>query len=150
MLTSDYEGLDLVLVQRYIPPKQQDAADAGVLPAKPTGVSVPAHPDHKSPQRRRCRAARPAPLYLYRAGTLAQYEKLLSAYTVAAWSAPYFNNRALFSDYYLTERLCHERQSGRRTLRKRCSRHAYKALRSLYADARETFPASQYATVRQA
>ena len=35
----------------------------------------------------------------------AQYDKLLSAYDVADWSEPFFNNRALFSDYYLTTRL---------------------------------------------
>jgi len=35
----------------------------------------------------------------------AQYEKLLSAYSVADWSEEHFNNRALFSDYYLKERL---------------------------------------------
>ena len=35
----------------------------------------------------------------------AQYDKLLSAYAVAEWSEPFFNNRALFSDYYLNERL---------------------------------------------
>ncbi len=32
-------------------------------------------------------------------------DKLLSAYSVADWSEEHFNNRALFSDYYLTERL---------------------------------------------
>lgn len=36
---------------------------------------------------------------------LFQYEKILSAYSVAEWSEQYFNNRALFSDYYLLERL---------------------------------------------
>jgi len=35
----------------------------------------------------------------------AQYDKLRSAFTVAEWSEPFFNNRALFSDYYLNERL---------------------------------------------
>ena len=35
----------------------------------------------------------------------AQYDKLLSAYTVADWSEPLYNNRALFSDYYLNKRL---------------------------------------------
>ena len=34
-----------------------------------------------------------------------QYDKLLSAYAIADWSEPLFNNRALFSDYYLNERL---------------------------------------------
>ena len=37
--------------------------------------------------------------------TLAQFDKLKAAYEVAYWSEPHFNNRALFSDYYLTERL---------------------------------------------
>src|SRR5207249_1528977 len=34
-----------------------------------------------------------------------QWEKLRSAYMLAQWSEAYFNNRALFSDYYLQERL---------------------------------------------
>jgi TaqI-like C-terminal specificity domain len=34
-----------------------------------------------------------------------QWEKLRSAYMLAEWSEEYFNNRALFSDYYLKERL---------------------------------------------
>ena len=34
-----------------------------------------------------------------------QYEKFKAAYSLADWSEEYFNNRALFSDYYLKERL---------------------------------------------
>jgi hypothetical protein len=34
-----------------------------------------------------------------------QYEKLKAAYDLANWSEDHFNNRALFSDYYLKERL---------------------------------------------
>jgi hypothetical protein len=34
-----------------------------------------------------------------------QYEKFKAAYELANWSEDYFNNRALFSDYYLKERL---------------------------------------------
>ena len=34
-----------------------------------------------------------------------QWEKLRSAFTLAEWTEPDFNNRALFSDYYLKERL---------------------------------------------
>ncbi len=37
-----------------------------------------------------------------------QWEKLRSAYTLAEWSEQYFNNRALFSDYYLLHRLTDE------------------------------------------
>jgi hypothetical protein len=38
-----------------------------------------------------------------------QWEKLRSAYMLAEWSEEYFNNRALFSDYYLKERLKDEK-----------------------------------------
>lgn len=34
-----------------------------------------------------------------------QWDKLRSAYMLAEWSEEYFNNRALFSDYYLQQRL---------------------------------------------
>ena len=34
-----------------------------------------------------------------------QLDKLCSAYNIADWAEPFFNNRALFSDYYLNERL---------------------------------------------
>jgi hypothetical protein len=36
---------------------------------------------------------------------VSQHEKLLFAYDVADWGEEFFNNRALFSDYYLKERL---------------------------------------------
>ncbi len=35
----------------------------------------------------------------------AQADKLSSAFNIAEWSEPNFNNRALFSDYYLNDRL---------------------------------------------
>ena len=39
----------------------------------------------------------------------AQAEKLSSAFNIAEWSEQNFNNRALFSDYYLNDRLTDER-----------------------------------------
>jgi hypothetical protein len=39
------------------------------------------------------------------ADAYAQYDKLLSAFDTAEWSEEHFDNRALFSDYYLTSRL---------------------------------------------
>ena len=70
--------------------------------------------------------------------TFQQYEKLLSAYDVADWSEPFFNNRALFSDYYLLQRLpqTHEWQD---TSEIASMTRAFRALRTLYADARDTF-----------
>ena len=51
------------------------------------------------------RALASAPVCSCAPDPFAQYEKLAAAYTVAAWSEEYFNNRALFSDHYLSERL---------------------------------------------
>jgi hypothetical protein len=61
----------------------------------------------------------------------AQYEKLLSAYGVADWSEEHFNKRALFSDYYLLERL-REFPEWRED-----PKGAYKALRDLFKNSRE-------------
>jgi hypothetical protein len=64
----------------------------------------------------------------------AQYDKLLSAYAVADWSEEFFNNRALFSDYYLLERL-HERPEWAED-----PKPAYLRLRQLYEGAASRFP----------
>ena len=143
VLTSDYEELDFVLVQRYIPPKQQDAADVGTLPAKPTGVSV--QPRILTVNRRNPEAVALRVLRRFsytEQYPFEQYEKLLSAYEVADWSEQYFNNRALFSDYYLKQRLP-ERNEWKAPAEVAAMTRAFKTLRTLYADAREKFPASQ-------
>src|SRR5437667_343581 len=69
---------------------------------------------------------------------IAQYEKLLSAYDVADWSEPFFNNRALFSDYYLTTRLPDSPEWENASEAGAMTR-AFRELRKLYADVRETF-----------
>src|SRR6266704_1729001 len=86
----------------------------------------------------------------YSAGsdTLAQYDKLLSAYDVADWSEPFFNNRALFSDYYLTRRLP-ESAVWRDPTEAATMTQAFKRLRELYAGVREEF-SNQPAAVVQA
>ncbi len=101
VLTSDYERIDFVLVEKFLP--QTGSSGAGVS-EKQTGVrprvlTVPRrHPDrvHLRVLRRFTNTESDA---------FAQYDKLLSAFTIADWSEEYFNNRALFSDYYLTQRL---------------------------------------------
>ncbi len=67
---------------------------------------------------------------------VAQHEKLLNAYIVATWSEPFFNNRALFSDYYLTQRLP-EQSEWRDAHETATMLKAYRTLRVLYDDARE-------------
>jgi hypothetical protein len=67
-------------------------------------------------------------------------EKLRSVYDVAYWSEAYFNNRALFSDYYLKERLP-EREEWRRseTTELGALRASLHQLAQWYADAEEKF-----------
>src|SRR5206468_2518669 len=68
----------------------------------------------------------------------AQYDKLVSAYSVADWSEDYFNNHALFSDYYLKERLPEEPQWREQ------SKPAYIALKSLYRAAPSQFAQADF------
>ena len=100
VLTDDYERLDFVLLQRSLP------GYAGVAHGGASGVGTASYP-HGQPSELLLKSS-----FGSCAGSLtpsrtadAQYDKLLSAYAVAEWSEPLFNNRALFSDYYLNERL---------------------------------------------
>ncbi|MGC9522081.1 MAG: hypothetical protein ACP5HG_09390, partial [Anaerolineae bacterium] len=100
VLTDDYRRLDFVLLERELP-----GTTRRVPLVRPRVLTV----DHRDPDRVALRVLRrftftevdedgePDPY--------AQYDKLKSAFTIAEWSEPLFNNRALFSDYYLNERL---------------------------------------------
>ena len=105
VLTDDYQRLDFVLVERYSSefPRPQETFG---LPSTSRQVGV--RPRILTVYRRNPDevALRVLRRFTYtESDTIAQYEKLLSAYDVADWSEPFFNNRALFSDYYLTTRL---------------------------------------------
>src|SRR5205807_6487840 len=138
VLTDDYQRLDFVLVERYSSefPKPQESIG---LPSASKQVGV--RPRILTVYRRNPDdvALRVLRRFSYtESDTIAQYEKLLSAYDVADWSEPFFNNRALFSDYYLSTRLPSSpewksfEEAGIMT-------RAFKTLRELYADVRETF-----------
>lgn len=101
VLTSDYERLDFVLFEPQLP----EAAEApGAITHKgaylrPRTLTV----NRRDPGSVALRVLR---RFSYtEADADYQFDKLRSAYTIAEWSEPYFNNRALFSDYYLKERL---------------------------------------------
>jgi hypothetical protein len=99
VLTDDYRRLDFVLLDREIRP------GARATLARPRVLTV----DRRAPDRVALRVLRrfsftevdedgdPDPY--------AQFDKLQSAFTIAEWSEPLFNNRALFSDHYLKRRL---------------------------------------------
>ncbi|HEU5376205.1 MAG TPA: hypothetical protein VFV38_12240, partial [Ktedonobacteraceae bacterium] len=147
ILTDDYQRLDFVLVERYSAPTNvvQEPL-AGFPPATPRQVIV--RPRVLTVQRHQPGKVELRVLrhFSYTEGdSFAQYDKLLSAYIVAEWSEPYFNNRALFSDHYLTQRLPESPEWGNQANATQMTR-AYRELRALYEDARETFatvPASK-------
>ena len=99
VLTDDYERLDFVVLQRSLPGTPTSPMTARQVSVRPRILTV----NRRNPT--------PVQLRVLRRFTYtepdadAQYDKLLSAYAVAEWSEPFFNNRALFSDYYLNERL---------------------------------------------
>ena len=99
VLTDDYERLDFVLLQRSLPGSAASPMTTRQVSVRPRILTV----NRRNPSPVQLRVLR---RFTYtEADSDAQYDKLLSAYAVAEWSEPFFNNRALFSDYYLNERL---------------------------------------------
>src|SRR5258708_2181418 len=148
VLTKDYQQLDFVLVERFnqLPQPQQDTPGITSASTKQVGVQ----PRVLTVNRRTPNAVALRVLRRFtctESDTFAQYDKLISAYDVAYWSKPYFNNRALFSDYYLTERLPRSPEWDNAQEALSMTRTAQK-LSSLYVDVRETFAGKKEAMVR--
>jgi len=100
VLTSDYERLDFVLVERAIPMSE---AGTGIgekqVTLRPRVLTI----ERRKPTRRQLRVLR---RFSYtESDPYFQFEKLKSAYSIYDWSEEHFNNRILFADYYLQERL---------------------------------------------
>jgi len=135
-----YEELQFVLVQRYSSEPTQTTPLDG-LPAElvPAPKQVVVYPHILTVQRRNPTtvALRVLRRFSYTASDIfAQYEKLLSAYETAEWSEQYFNNRALFSDYYLTRRLPQE-SVWRQEEKNPALAQGFRSLRGLYAGVRD-------------
>ena len=141
VLTDDYERLDFVLIERYTSeiPKSQSQETLTITPSTYRQVGVRPRVltvNRRDPDDVALRVLR---RFSFTEGDVfAQYDKLLSAYDVADWSEPFFNNRALFSDYYLIERLPNN-QEWKSTEEAGAMTRAFRTLRELYADVRETF-----------
>src|SRR3989454_395438 len=141
VLTDDYQRLDFVLVERYTAelPRSQSPETFSLTPSVPKQVGIRPRVltvNRRNPDEVALRVLR---RFSYtEIDTFAQYDKLLSAYDVADWSEPFFNNRALFSDYYLTTRLP-ESPEWKSAAEAGAMTHAFRELRGLYADVRETF-----------
>ncbi len=139
VLTDDYQRLDFVLVERYSSPLNVTPENAPPgLPAAAPQVGVRPRiltVNRQKPGEVELRVLRR--FSFTESDTFAQNDKLLSAYDVAEWSEPFFNNRALFSDYYLTTRLPASPQ-WQDPAETAAMTRAFKQLRQLYASARET------------
>ena len=98
VLTKDYEELEFVLLERLLS-RSQSRRIALKQAIRPIPLMV--NRLHPKPV-----ALRVLKRFTFTEEDAAyQWEKLRSAYMLAEWSEEYFNNRALFSDYYLKERL---------------------------------------------
>ncbi|MDH5763355.1 MAG: BREX-1 system adenine-specific DNA-methyltransferase PglX [Nitrospinota bacterium] len=107
VLTSDYERIDFVLLERILP-EQSAKKSIGI---KQVGIRPrPLTIDRKHGSSDEFRIAlRVLRRFTYtESDALAQYDKIKNAYTIADWSEEFFNNKALFSDYYLKNRLPEE------------------------------------------
>ena len=125
VLTDDYERLDFVLLERALPSSPTTPMTTRQVSVRPRILTV----NRRNPSAVQLRVLR---RFTYtEADSDAQYDKLLSAYSVAEWAEPLFNNRALFSDYYLNERLP-ERPEWRER-----PEAAYRRLRDLLSNARQ-------------
>ncbi len=100
VLTADYEYIEFVLLDRQFSDQKNPTA---------IGTVQPLLVQRRFSVDRR----RPTPIHLRvlrrftwtETDTFSQFDKLRFAYDLAHWSEAYFNNRGLFSDYFLTERL---------------------------------------------
>jgi len=125
VLTDDYERLDFVLLERSLPVSAASPIAPRQVTVRPRILTV----NRRDPSPVQLRVLR---RFTYtEADSDAQYEKLLSAYEIAEWAEPLFNNRALFSDYYLTNRLP-ERAEWHRS-----PEALYHRLKKLVANARQ-------------
>lgn len=138
VLTSDYEQLDFVLLERFLPP----AAPGGTIGERQVGIRPRTLTvERRNPDRRTLRVLKR--LTWSEADGFAQHDKLIAAYAVADWSEEHFNNRALFSDYYLLERL-REFPEWRED-----PKPAYTALRTLYLGTFERFARKPIAELKK-
>jgi hypothetical protein len=136
ILTSDYEKIDFVLVEKYVPPDSQGPGTRQVG-VRPRAITV----ERRKPSRIHLRVLR---RFTYtESDPLKQYDKLLSAYTIADWSEEFFNNKALFSDYYLLNRL------QEHPVWKEDPKPPFKALREIFCEARSKWVGKGEAELRK-
>jgi hypothetical protein len=144
VLTDDYQRLDFVLLERVLPEGNGRGIGRKGITLRPRVLTV----DRRNPDKVSLRVLRRFTFTEFdpdgEPDPYAQYDKLQSAYVVAEWSEPLFNNRALFSDYYLNQRLPDLPEWDDPT-----RNQAFREVRGLFADARRRFGGENGVKVRQ-
>jgi hypothetical protein len=144
VLTDDYQRLDFVLLERVLPEGNGRGIGRKGITLRPRVLTV----DRRNPDNVALRVLRRFTFTEFdsdgQPDPYAQYDKLQSAYVVAEWSEPLFNNRALFSDYYLKQRLPDLPEWDDPT-----RNQAFREVRGLFADARRRFGDEDGVKVRQ-
>ncbi len=137
LTTLDYERLDFVLMEQAVPETQSTREiNSPQVTLRPRILSV----DRRNPDPVSMRVLRRFSYTELDADY--QWDKLHSAYGVADWSEPLFNNRALFSDYYLNERL------PQRFEWKEDPRPVFGSISYLFADVRKEYAGKVESQVR--
>ncbi len=138
LTTGDFERLDFVLMERHVP---SGAGRAGIgtrqAGVRPRVLTV----ERRNASRIQLRVLRR--LTWTEPDPIAQFDKILSAYAIADWSEEHFNNRALFSDYFLLERLREFPEWAEDP------KPAYRVLRDLYRSAASRFAGQTEGTIRE-
>lgn len=99
LTSSDYERVDFVLLEKLLPKEAKRGPGGKQIGVMPRVLSV----KRRNPQEKELKILRRL-AYTEEDGW-AQYEKLVSAFSVINWTTDYYTNRALFSDYVLNNRL---------------------------------------------
>lgn len=139
VLTSDYERVDFVCLERYLPEEPASPAPTPRQPqagVRPRTLTI----DRRKPTAVELRVLRR--FTWTEADPLAQHQKILDAYTIADWSEELFNNRALFSDHYLKTRF-RERPEWRED-----PKPAFRELRELFRGAGGRFAGKEVGSLR--
>jgi len=140
VLTSDWERLDFVYVERQVPEAGRGSPTSPRGPERvrlrPRILTV----HRRNPHRVGLRVLRR--LRWTEADSLAQDQKILAAYSVADWSEELFNNRALFSDHYLNRSFPEKSPWGEDP------KPAMRELARIFHDAESRFAAGKLAEAR--
>jgi hypothetical protein len=134
VFTSDYEYIDFVLLDRIGKSENSTA----ISTASPAIVQRRFSVDRRHPTPIHRRVLRR--FTWTESNPFGQFDKLRYAYDLAHWSEVFFNNRGLFSDYYLCERL--PSRDGKVTEFdewREDPKPAYQRLRAIYDEAAEKF-----------